>query len=437
MRLLHGGSIMDWLQIHWSDAGAFLLFSLAFVLPSGYSYGAVVLLIGALLTFRRNLTVDLAWGAWFIVLSFCAYAAFWGLDGLVRGEGIRDLDRPVRFLVAAFVLLALCRKPPSSLSIMVGIALGSLGAGVVAGYEYYALNAGRANAFMPTNSFGMLAVLYAGWSVLILQSLRFKAGWRWVSLLAAAGAVSAGLAALFSGSRGAWLVLVGVAGILTVWELLRTRRLVPRLLIVAAPVVLFAVAYLAPGVPVESRVDNAYTATVAYFTEGERIGGSIPARLDMWSGALKLFAEKPISGWGETGYREGMAALFESGEIGGDPLSRRHLHNQFLHVAATKGALGLVLLLSVLVTTLVDPSGPNNSCRATAKTSRTEVWPSYARFLWILLAAFVIGGMTRVPFEHHSGVMVFAFSLVVFRSVLHLSSEELSRVGHENPRHKS
>jgi len=126
---------MDWLQIHWSDAGAFLLFSLAFVLPSGYSYGAVVLLIGALLTFRRNLTVDLAWGAWFIVLSFCAYAAFWGLDGLVRGEGIRDLDRPVRFLVAAFVLLALCRKPPSSLSIMVGIALGSLGAGVVAGYE--------------------------------------------------------------------------------------------------------------------------------------------------------------------------------------------------------------------------------------------------------------------------------------------------------------
>jgi O-antigen ligase len=409
MRLLHGGSITDWLQIHWSDAGAFLLFSLAFVLPSGYSYGAVVLLIGALLTFRRNLAVDLSWGVWFIVLSFFAYAAFWGLDGLVRGEGIRDLDRPVRFLVAAFVLLALCRKPPSSLSIMVGIALGGLGAGLVAGYEYYALNAGRAHGFMPTNSFGMLAALYTGWSVLILQTLRFKAGWWWVSSLSAAGAACAGLAAMFSGSRGAWLVLVGIAAILTVSELLRARRWVPRLLIVATPLVLFTAAYLAPGIPVQSRVNNAYTATIEYFTEGERIGGSIPARLDMWSGALKLFAEKPIIGWGERGYREGMAALFESGEIGGDPLSRRHLHNQFLHVAATKGVFGLVLLLSVLATPLVYTAGATNMCSASTKTSRTGVLPDYGQFLWILLGAFVIGGATRVPFEHHSGVMVFAF----------------------------
>lgn len=426
MRAFVSNQAIDRPLVSLVDLGAFLLFSLAFVLPSGYSYGAVLLLIAAGLTVHRISLDRLSWSAWFVVLSFLAYALLWGIDGLARGEGIRDLDRPIRFFLAALIFLALCRNRPSSLSIMAGIAFGSLGAGLLAAYEFYGLNIGRAHGFMPTNSFGMLTALYAGWGVLMLQTLRFKRRWRGLSALVMIGALSAGLATLLSGSRGAWLVLVALIVILTIWEFLQASRWLARILIVAAPAVLLMAAYVAPGVPVDSRVNAAYTSTVAYFADGERIGGSIPARLDMWSGGGKLFAEKPVLGWGEMGYQEGLTALFKSGDIEGDPLSRRHLHNQILHTAVTKGMLGLTILMGVIAAGFVYPQRTIRRSHADLEREEEGLVPDYRRFLLILVVAYLVGGLTRVPFEHHSGVMMFAFSLILFQGALHSSLHHTS-----------
>ncbi|MEX0385094.1 O-antigen ligase family protein [Spiribacter pallidus] len=402
------------LSLRWEDLGAFLFFSAAFVIPSGYSVGAVILLLGSLATLRIPDIKKVDARVWLLVGAFALYALFWSIDGLVRGEGIRELDRPVRFLLAAFVLIRLYNSPPSEVSVLLGISLGALAAGSLAVYEYYWVGVSRVNGFMPVNSFGMLAALYAGFCLSMVQVLRFEKAYYWVSLISIAGGLLAGGAALLSGSRGAFLTLAGLGVWLLAKELVRCGRWQIRLLIVVATLVAGIVVYTASGTSIKQRVDTAVVAATAYVVDGERIGVALPARIDMWHGGLILFLEKPFTGWGESGYQLPLANLVDRGVIADDHASGRHLHNQVIHVLATKGIVGVAILTILLAVpfwlvlrqTAVIPDKALQGCDKLDQSLTGEL-------ILIMLGAYILGGMTRVPLEHHSGVMIFSFGLIL------------------------
>jgi len=399
-------------SLRWQNVGTFLFFSLAFAIPSGYSYGAVLLLVGAALSFRWADLNQLRFSAFLLLFAFLSYSVVWGIDGVLRGEGVRELDRPLRFLLAGLVFVPLRLRPPSLVSVAAGIGLGGLSAGFVACYDLVFNGLTRPHGFMPVNSFGMIAAIYTGFCVLLLQEFRaFRMSAR-LGVLLGLGAFSALGAVLLSGSRGAYIVLLLIGLIVVYRDIKRYRLRSVRVAIVSASISLCLGLFFTIDSPLKQRVVTAYTSTTAYISTGERIGDSIPSRLDMWTNGIDLFLEKPFFGWGETGYRATLGS-----RIGQDKLvveaSNRHLHNQFVHVLVTKGLLGLFLLGLLLYAPLVGLRRP--FAAATIRADRVPSEPSSAvgALLLMIVLAYVVGGLSRTPFEHHSGVMVFSFSVVI------------------------
>jgi O-antigen ligase len=168
--------------------------------------------------------------------------------------------------------------------------------------------------------------------------------------------------------------------------------------------------YNSPGTPVKQRVDAAVTSVTAYVMDGKRVGLAIPARLDMWQGGFVLFLEKPLFGWGESGYQAPLEDLVERGVIEDDHASGRHLHNQFIHVLATKGFVG-ALILSLLL--FVPAWCAINSLYRSNRGIMSNNAIVSNKLIALVVLAYLIGSLTRVPMEHHSGVMVFAFSTAI------------------------
>ncbi|MFD1715597.1 O-antigen ligase family protein [Amnibacterium flavum] len=78
----------------------------------------------------------------------------------------------------------------------------------------------------------------------------------------------------------------------------------------------------------------------------------LTGRVDIWTTVLGLFGERPVAGWGWTGYWQPWIPLFAD-------LAPRNgviylqAHNALLDVAFQLGVIGLILFVGLLVTTLV------------------------------------------------------------------------------------
>jgi O-antigen ligase len=417
-------------SLPWQNLGAFLFFSLTFVLPSGYSYGALLLLVGSAISFRRADLYQLSSSAYLLLFAFLAYSLVWGIDGVFRGEGIRELDRPLRFLLAALVFVPLRLRAPSLKSIVAGIGLGGLSSGFIACHDVFIDGLTRSQGFMPVNSFGMIAALYAGFCFLVLQEYRalgLNAGLR---LLLSVGAFSAVAAVFLSGSRGAYLVLLLIAITIVYRGLKRHGLGAARVAIVSASICFFLGVFVAVNSPFKDRVVMAYASTVAYITAGERIGTAIPLRLDMWVTGFELFLEKPIVGWGEAGYKVALDSRVGRESLVAE-VSNRHLHNQFVHVLVTKGLIGLSLLGLLFYAPLSVWRRLSKGEAAFADFFSSEPSSVAGGLIFMTVCAYIIGGLARTPFEHHSGVMVFSFSVVIFLSLAQRISRDKAIARHD------
>lgn len=396
----------------WNSLAAFLFLSLTFVLPSGYSLGALMLLVGAIINLTRNSWPMLRSREIYVVCAFLAYAVLWIGDGFLRGEGVSDADRPLRFLLAVPVIIALKHRPPCLGSLAAGLIVGSLGAGAIAAYDIYVVGASRAGGFMPINSFGMLSMLFG---LLSFVGFRF-ASWSYKPTGIRGLLLVASLAAFYgsfvSGSRSSWLMLIGLMPVLLWLELKhwQARRLSGAAIMVAIGLALLTT--LSVGGAVHDRINKAVTDVSAYLDEGSA-EGSIAARFNMWHGGIRLIDEKLWFGWGDYGYQEELVALAQSGII--DPVGRwdRHLHNQVIHVLVTKGLLGIFVWILVSVTPLV-------GTWARYPTHSISPYSERAKAIYLtrsigLIATFsvILSGLGRTPFEHHSSVMIFAFGLPI------------------------
>ncbi|MEX0449087.1 O-antigen ligase family protein [Spiribacter sp. 221] len=401
----------------------FLTGALSLALPSGYSIGAVCLLLVGIvgLFVLPKPTIRLPILARLVVVAMFVYALFWMADAALRGEGLREFDRPSRFVFAAICLVALARMRVPQAWFWSGVAAGASAAGGLAIWQKIVLAMDRATGTTQMVQFGNLSMLFgllcAAGLFWAQAQVRFKAGW--ISLLATAAALGV-IASFLSGTRGAWIAL---AVSIPVFFLAMNRAGVRKRTlagVIAAFIVLTSAVYLLPQSGVSVRVGQALTDWQQY-SEGDVVEGSVSKRFEMWRGAWQLFREKPMLGWGETGYIQHLGRLGEAGVISQRAAGYTHAHNDLLNVLAKKGIIGGLILYALYILPLVWFAGQfraGSSMRLGIAVAGVILPLSYMAF-----------GISQVSFNHNSGVMVYAFLLAILMGLSARLSSSHAREG--------
>ncbi|MBR9829731.1 MAG: O-antigen ligase family protein [Oceanospirillales bacterium] len=391
----------------YSSLAVFLMGAIALVVPSGYTYGAALLLLGSfsLLYSRPALCLQKEDKQIMVVLAL--YSLVFCAQLLLEGAGSSAYDRPSRFIFAVPVLLFVLAYPPRLAFIWSGLVVGSVLTAGWAIWQKLFLGIERATGYTYVIQFGNISMLFGifclaglGWAAVQPNSRR----WLLFLLL---GALFGALGSLLSGSRGGW---VGIPFVFLVLYRAYGRELSVRVRggVLTSVLALATLAYVLPQTGVQARVEQAFH-DIELYSSGESKMTSLGARFEMWQGALTLIAEKPLTGWGWYGYQQGMQGLVDKGlviQFAAD----NHAHNEYLDNFARHGILGLLSLLALYLVPLRlfarRLMSPDLELRALA-TAGT-----------LLAVAFMDFGLSQVFFGHNSGVMIYAFWLAVLWGTL-------------------
>lgn len=392
---------------YFTSLAVFLMSALALVVDSGYTIGPALLLLASFTLLWRRPVLNLQAEDKWLMAVIAGYSLLFIAQLLWEGVDSRVLDRPSRFLFAVPVLLFVLAYPPKLSWLWSGLVVGSVLTGSWAVWQKLVMGIDRATGYTYVIQFGNISMLFG---LLCLAGLGWAAvqphARRWIILLLL-GAAFGALASLLSGSRGGWIGLPFVFLVLyRAYGNLLSAKL--RLGILSALLALVALVYVMPQTGVQSRVMAAFH-DIELYQSGENKVTSLGARFDMWQGAIKLIAEKPLTGWGWNGYYQGMQDLVDQGlviQFAAD----NHAHNEYLDNFARRGILGLLSLLALYLVPLrlfaKRLITPNLELRALATAGA------------ILSVAFMDFGLSQVFFGHNSGVMVYAFWLVVLWGTL-------------------
>lgn len=385
----------------YTSLAVFLMAAIALVVSSGYSYGAILLLLGSLCLLWLRPRLAIGREDQFLMLVLVSYSLLFMGQLWLEGAEASAFDRPSRFMFAVPVLLFVWAHPPRLTYLWSGLVTGVLAAAGWALWQKLFLGIERATGHTYVIQFGNISMLFGlfclaglGWA-----AVQPKARYWMIWLLL--GAVAGALGSLLSGSRGGW---VGLPFVFWVLYQAYGREMSARVRVAALAALMAggALMYAVPQTGVQSRVHQAFT-DIELYQQGDSMT-SLGARFEMWQGALRLIAEKPLTGWGWHGYHDGMQALVDKGEVI-QFAADNHAHNEYLDNFARRGILGLLSLLALYLVPLKlfarRLSSPDMELRALATAGA------------LLPVAFMDFGLSQVFLGHNSGVMVYAFWLAV------------------------
>lgn len=385
-----------------TSAAVFLMGALALVVPTGYSVGAALLLLGSAALLFKRAPYSLGASDRWVILALALYGCVVG--GLsVVDLGSSGFDIPMRFLLAIPVLLLIVRFPPRQACLWAGMAVGAGGAGSWALWQKSVIGVERAGGYLHVIQFGNLSMLMGvlclaglGWAM--VQRYRLA----WVIILLA-GAFLGMLGSLLSGSRGGWIGLP-VVGYVLYRGYGRQLSISVKLAAVGALLAIAVTMYALPQTGVQQRVHAGINDVHQYVSGAER-DTSLGLRFEMWRGASSLIRERPLLGWGEAGYQAEMVRLGQQGDITMAATQFGHAHNEFVDAFAKRGMVGLfVLLFLYLVPMRMFASGlqhPHLEVRALALAGT------------LLPVAYIDFGLSQAFLSHNSGAMFYAFWLAV------------------------
>lgn len=410
----------EWLNYYTSFA-VFLFPALALVVDSGYSYGPALLLLGGLwIVVKKSSWQTLQPASWRIVWLFIIFALSFVLEGLVYDYSLREYDLSVRFIAAILVLVLLLRYPPKADYFWGGLVIGSM-LNFIYAFDVRVLQGLSRGELGHTQviQFGNIALLIG---VLALAGIGWarEKKWRktWLAVLIFAG-IAGILTSLLSGTRGGWVALPFALIILYrglslnfKWRHILIGGLVSSITVLAL--------YFSSILGVKDRVDIAVQEVRQYYQEN-RVNSSVGARLEMWYGTLLIGAENPFIGVGNVGYKAEQKILVSQGQLDSFILQFNHPHNQYLDRFVKFGLLGLIALLALLlVPAKLFFQLFNHPCITVR---------SYATAGAVLIVSYIDFNLTQAFFAHNSGVMFFAFMLVIIWSLLQLELKKFSDRG--------
>lgn len=404
-----------------SSVAAFAVPGLALWLPSGYSYGAVLLLLGALLTLHRWPSQPRDPFTWWFGASMLAMAVLWAAQA-DPAEHFGRADRPVKYALGALCLFFVTAYPPKPKALLQGLVVGSLGAGAIAIWQMYGLHAER--AWGHTN-----AIQYGNLALCLAALLALYAGAVWAQLGAAARVlcvlgVAAGLdASVLSQSRGGWLALALALPLLLGWLMLHSRRAF-RMALLGVVAIVLVLSVANRGVLVE-RWDRMEQEVTVYGQRGEA-GNSVGQRLEHWRFAWDIARERPFLGWGFAGYMAEKAKRADAGLYHPSIVEYKFVHNELLDQWVKLGVAGPAVLLLFYALPLWMFLPLASRLHIGRRDAQLGAQALALRLCGTCIPVLYIGfGLTQVFFAHNSGIMFYLFMLMLLWAALRSVERQL------------
>jgi O-antigen ligase len=329
--------IMEWL---------FFLYpaSLAVNRTAHYVVSALIFLTACLclIIHARDLKPALARARrmWIAALCLPLLLAAIQCVSLVPPLALRDLDDVFRFFLCIPVYLALLIVRPNIRPFLWGCAFFAVYSPVLMFWHMHVLGLFRGIA--PNGFLGLIP--HTSLSIILgMLALRL-----WVAgdgsfrqrLLPALLMCSAFSVPLLTQTRSG-LVLALALGIL-IWLLLPNKRI--RILLYGGGGAIAVMAIVLSNSNLWTREDRTLTEIEHYMTGKRSVITSTTARIELWRLAGKMFAEHPLIGVGNHGYRAALSGYKAQGETPAQLELFTHPHNEFLKLAAEGGLLGVLSL---------------------------------------------------------------------------------------------
>lgn len=402
---------------------AFLIPALSLALPSGYSWGAVLLLLLGFICLPQAVLGHAAWPRslrwWALAVLLMGLA--WLMHARVNGQWLwttHGLDRAVKYGLALIALMAVvCTPLVSTAFLRWGCWAGAASTGVLGLWQWWERGGERASGFTNAIQFGNLALLLALWSWVWSRHETRRPALRW---LGRGAALLGALACVASGSRGGWLV----APALVLLVLLIDRdpaapgargRL--RSMLAACALVAGASTAVLLLPPVQERVALAVQEARDWQISGDA-DSSVGHRLEHWVMAWNIALEKPLLGWGQVAYEARMHELVEAGRVSPAVLHFNHAHHEWLDMWAKRGVVGVLALMFFFAVpaALYGRALRHRGLGAAAPHPAPQTALAVCGLLTV--AGFVGFGLTQVMFAHNNANMVYLFMNTLWLAAL-------------------
>lgn len=387
----------------------FLFSALALAVTSGYSLGALVLLLASIYLLWKRPRLNLQGRDYLLLGTLLLYFAMFTANMLYHADPARELDIPLRALLAIPVLLLLLAYPPRPAAWWGGVAIGAIAGAAVALWQLTVLHmerpqAATSNAIHFGNAsmlLGMLALCGLGWA----REQRHRTVW---AALLLTGALAGILGSIVSGSRGGWLALPVCGCIFAVhYSRGRGKHYLAGLLTLFLAVAV--IAYALPNSPVRERAAVAIDDLKKYEHNGD-VSTSIGQRIEMWRTAIALSGENIWLGMGRTGYLAAKQQLAAEGGMNKIVLDYTNAHNDYIDAMVKRGTFGLLTLLALFFMPLTLFARALRHSPAAAKP--------YALGGSILCTCYLIFGLTTSSLTLNIGIIMLVFPMVMLWAML-------------------
>ncbi|PIE20599.1 MAG: hypothetical protein CSA61_01575 [Neptuniibacter caesariensis] len=325
---------------------------------------------------------------------------------LYHSEEINFLDKPAKligFILVSFLLI----KFPQKLNVsLISICTASVIAGCVAIYQIYYLSFPRAFDNINAIQGGDIA-MSLGIFCIIICIYAAESQKRIMLFLGASGAALGLIASFLSASRGAWICLP----LLAILILYRNRKHISFKKVLIGLLVLGFIAGVFIVKPnLSERIHSAYNEAEMYYNGGDK-KTSTGYRFELWKSAFYAWKSKPILGWGRESIKEVQKIQGKNSIIITDLYKNNfHAHNQFLEELSTRGLVGFLAFLSLLIIPLHVFSSYRNY-----QNPNVRLFSDLGMVHVFLIATYCL---TQSFFAHNSGMIFYALMVVIFYAAL-------------------
>lgn len=391
----------------------FLIGAGALVLSSGYSLGYYLICFAGIASWLKARGRLLSSNLLYLYIPILTYALVNLLFSLYEKWAMRDFNTYLPFVLIVFGIYGIRYYKPRADWFWAGLAVGALGASILAGYQSIVLGM-RAGGNTHPIQFGNIALLMG---VLCLVRALVELRWTLFCALMCCGFVAGCAASIWSQTRGGWLaVLMILAWVVTKaatgWSPVRRG-------ITAVALLLFLMAsVLHPGSKVQGRVTEAAAELNAFFTLGKQ-DTAVGSRLAMWTLGVEGVKNAGLFGHGAKGWIDARDAAVADGRLDNFSSEFTHLHNEYLDVTFKRGLIGLLLYLALYLVPMwmffkpyLNKSNSSPETRALALAGM------------VIPMMFMDFGLTQTFLSHNSGRIILC-SLWTCSAALIINSKEL------------
>ena len=408
--ILHDIREMEWRSSYWMDAGLFSAMAFILVVPTGGASASILLACSlAFLMFRNSrhfAGMHISTRERWFVASMALYPVTVGLSFLLNARPIswNFLDNPSRFLLALFIYYAIRRSRITPVGLVTGSIAGATGAGVLAIFQWTALDIPRPGGFANPIPFADIALLLIFMASIPIPLPKL---WRLLRFLG----IGIGVAAvILAQTRGAWVAIPFLAWLAMEWFPGRRSYIVKRcaLVMIVGGALSIAILVLCESIIVTSGSPHGPLALMRV--------DSLATRIETWQAAWKLFNEHPWTGVGVGQYAVEARPLLETSGFSPEHLiyATMHAHNDYLQLGATMGIVGV---FSYLVPIILIYLAGRHLCY------------QQCSMMGVMLKLFAVGqgifSLTQTQLSHNISTTFFATTAV---SLMALGFNELHRI---------